>query len=277
MKYFLISILTLSSIIGNGQSISFKTEIARLGMLLSNGASFESIEIFRDSVLNTTNTQLDNSSYRGFLESYVYWVSDQRRRPYKEISMSFPNDTLNQFGFLLLMQYQFESDQIDSAQYVMLSDSLTKKALHSALPVLIRNQKYHLNLSKKIPDFQYQLNNGDIYQLSESQDSFLLLEFPMPAFNDVRTPTGKTLFADYQNIKVLRISPFFGDSQSASDGLSPKNLDVGLEINGEIDAFFKIRSSPRWILINRNHEQIMPEIDLRKKECVEQIISLLSN
>ena len=89
------------------------------------------------------------------------------------------------------------------------------------------------------------------------KESYLLFEFPLPNHALELNPkidlakSAKKLTEEFHNIKVLRTS--FGHRQFINSekfvSIFPDDLDMLIFQDEPIDNFFKMRTSPRWLLI----------------------------
>ena len=69
---------------------------------------------------------------------------------------------------------------------------------------------------------------------------------------------------------VLKETEFKGDP------FWPLNPDVVIYFGDPIDQFLKMRSSPRWLLINKNLEIVSRDFDIRRYGDRERIEALLN-
>jgi len=287
MRLSTLILLLFASIVTLGQKRDYIQFISDLLVLYYDNPEIKEAEDFKDSVIQVQPCPIENRNYRELITTYIDRTHDKNLSfgqsditYYLALATSFNNDTINQLGFIRYMEFALANSEIDTVAYHQLADSIQRNSLHNVIPEVLRNQAYRLRLSTQVPDFVYELLNGEKVQISKMKEGYLLFEFPLPTHipEEHRPKSAKRFMKDFPNLLVLRTTMGVSQAQKESDFLSsfyPKNLDFLMIQGSPADDFFKMRSSPRWILINKKLEIMSSDFDLRKDEMVQNLKNLL--
>lgn len=276
LSIFLIFVSTAA--LGQAPKFPYAEHIANLAILIEQNPNPENLLKFRDSLITPSPVPIHHPKFQGLVDAYMDWGRLPMKQDFLTMATSFGNDTLNQYGFIQYMREAFTNGNIDTLRYRELADSVLRVSLHESFSELIRNQNYRLRISNTVPDFEYPLVDGGTFRFSEAKESYLLLEFPLPPRIDDPSFNAKKYFSEYSNIKILRVALLpsgFKDEKMKNDPWTPLNPDVIIYFGDPIDQFLKMRSSPRWLLINKKMEVVSRDLKIDKYADREKIEALL--
>ncbi len=280
MRLSILLIFISFASLGQAPKFPYAEHIANLAIFIEENPSPENLLKFRDSLITPSPVPIHHPKFQGLVDAYMDWGRLPMKQDFFTMATSFGNDTLNQYGFIQYMREAFTNGIIDTLRYRVLSDSVLKVSLHESFSELIRNQNYRLRISNTMPDFDYPLVNGGTFRFSESEESYLLLEFPLPQKHDDPSLSARHYFNKYPNLKILRVAllpDVFKDEKMKNNPFIPLDPDVIIYNGDPIDQFLKMRSSPRWLLINKKMEVVSRDLRIGKyadREKIEELLKL---